>query len=84
MKCQVKTCTNTDLVYSGTDAFQLGIPTETFCYPCANTYNRIDTIVRSEKENTPLTPKQQAWIDSGPITVEALKMWLSLTSKEQS
>lgn len=35
MKC--KTCDSTELVYSGVDAFILGVPTETYCYPCANT-----------------------------------------------
>lgn len=41
-ECQVKDCTNTDLVYSGTDAFMLGgIPTEKFCYKCANIYAQI-------------------------------------------
>lgn len=33
MKC--KKCDSTDLVYSGTDAFVLGVPTETYCYDCA-------------------------------------------------
>ncbi len=31
-----KTCISTELVYSGIDAFLLGIPTETYCYTCAN------------------------------------------------
>lgn len=34
MKC--RGCDSTDLVYSGVDAFVLGIPTETYCYDCAN------------------------------------------------
>jgi hypothetical protein len=39
MKCQVKGCNNTDLVHSGTAAFILGgIPTERYCYTCANAY----------------------------------------------
>ena len=33
-KC--KNCESVELVYSGVDAFLLGVPTETFCYPCAN------------------------------------------------
>jgi hypothetical protein len=33
---QCKNCESVELVYSGTDAFLLGVPTETFCYPCAN------------------------------------------------
>lgn len=37
--CKVTNCENTELVYSGVDAFLLGIPTtETYCYSCANTY----------------------------------------------
>lgn len=81
MECQVDNCTSTELVYSGTAALLLGgIPTEKYCYAHANEYARIDIIARSEKEDTTLTPEQQAWIDSGPITVEALKLWLSLTN----
>ena len=38
-QCAIPTCSSTELVYSGTDAFMLGgIPTETYCYGCANTY----------------------------------------------
>lgn len=33
-KC--KSCESVELVYSGVDAFILGVPTETYCYPCAN------------------------------------------------
>jgi hypothetical protein len=29
-------CESVELVYSGVDAFILGVPTETYCYPCAN------------------------------------------------
>ena len=29
-------CESVDLVYSGIAAFILGVPTETYCYPCAN------------------------------------------------
>lgn len=39
--CKVINCESTELVYSGTDAFVLGIPTETYCYDCANAYNQI-------------------------------------------
>jgi len=42
--CKVINCENTDLVYSGIDAFMLGIPTETFCYSCANAYSQIDQL----------------------------------------
>ena len=35
MKCQY--CNTTDnLIYSGTDAFMLGVETEKTCYKCAN------------------------------------------------
>jgi hypothetical protein len=37
--CAVMNCENTNLVYSGVDAFMLGgIPTEKFCYVCATAY----------------------------------------------
>jgi hypothetical protein len=40
--CKVIHCENTDLVYSGTDALSLGgIPTETYCRPCAIAYTII-------------------------------------------
>lgn len=35
-KCQSFHCDSTELVYSGVDAFLLGVPTETWCYDCAN------------------------------------------------
>ena len=34
MKCLV--CESVEVVYSGVDAFLLGIPTEKYCYKCAN------------------------------------------------
>lgn len=41
-ECSVVHCKNTELVYSGIDALMLGgIPTETYCYDCANAYNQI-------------------------------------------
>jgi hypothetical protein len=33
---ECKSCDSTELVYSGVDAFILGVPSETYCYPCAN------------------------------------------------
>jgi hypothetical protein len=48
MKCSVMNCENTNLVYSGTDAFMLGgIPTEKFCYTCATAYLQISHSVES-------------------------------------
>lgn len=41
MKCKVINCESTELVYSGVDAFVLGIPTETYCYDCANAHYQI-------------------------------------------
>jgi hypothetical protein len=35
-KCINGTCENTQLVYSGVDAFLLGVETEKWCYTCAN------------------------------------------------
>lgn len=40
-ECKTRGCENTNLVYSGTDAFMLGIVTETFCYSCANAYAQV-------------------------------------------
>ena len=38
-ECKVPNCKNTELVYSGVAAFLLGgIPTEKYCYSCANAY----------------------------------------------
>ena len=34
--CKTDNCNSTELVYSGVDAFLLGVPTETYCYSCAN------------------------------------------------
>jgi hypothetical protein len=46
-ECAVKSCNNTQLVFSGTDAFQLGgIPTEKYCYPCANAYAQIALVMK--------------------------------------
>jgi hypothetical protein len=42
---ECKSCKSTDLVYSGVDAFILGVPTETFCYPCANQQAREKAII---------------------------------------
>lgn len=46
-ECQVIDCTNTELVYSGIAALMLGgIPTEKYCYSCANAYAQIDKAIR--------------------------------------
>jgi len=48
MECQVKGCTNTSIVFSGTDAFMLGgIPTEKYCYSCANAYAQIAEVMKA-------------------------------------
>lgn len=48
MKCKITTCENTNLVYSGIDALMLGgIPTETYCYSCANAYTQIDNDIQA-------------------------------------
>jgi hypothetical protein len=44
-ECKVVNCNSTELVYSGTDGFMLGVPTETYCYNCANAYNQISAYV---------------------------------------
>ena len=33
-------CESVELVYRGVDAFILGVPSETYCYPCANEIRR--------------------------------------------
>jgi hypothetical protein len=51
MKCKVINCESTELVYSGTDAFMLGITTETYCYNCANAYAQIDRVMSKVRED---------------------------------
>jgi hypothetical protein len=51
MKCQVINCESTELVYSGTDAFMLGINTETYCYKCANAYAQIDRVMSKVRQD---------------------------------
>ena len=48
--CKVINCESTELVYSGTDAFMLGINTETYCYRCANAYAQIDRAMTKVRE----------------------------------
>lgn len=46
-KCKTFNCESTELVYSGVDAFLLGgIPTETYCYKCANAYKQISDHIK--------------------------------------
>ena len=56
-QCEVPNCENTDLVYSGIAAFMLGgIPTEKYCYSCANAYavikERMDSTVKLMEAST--------------------------------
>jgi hypothetical protein len=37
---ECKSCDSVELVYSGVDAFILGVNTEEYCYPCANRIKR--------------------------------------------
>ena len=48
--CKVINCESTELVYSGTDAFMLGINTETYCYKCANAYAQIDRVMSKVRQ----------------------------------
>lgn len=49
--CKTYKCESTELVYSGVDAFMLGgIPTETYCYTCANAYNQISRDMEATRE----------------------------------
>lgn len=45
MKCIIRNCESEELVYSGTDAFMLGIPTEKVCYAHANIYAQVNNLV---------------------------------------
>jgi len=48
-ECAVRSCNSTELVFSGVDAFMLGgIPTEKYCYTCANTYVQIADSMKLE------------------------------------
>ncbi len=47
--CKTPKCDSFELVFSGTDAFMLGIPTEQICYDCANTYAQVSRIVDAWK-----------------------------------
>lgn len=44
-QCKVTDCESTALVYSGVDAFMLGVPTETVCYTHANQYSLVSEVV---------------------------------------
>ena len=48
--CQVINCESAELVYSGTDAFMLGITTEAYCYKCANAYAQIDRVMSKVRQ----------------------------------
>lgn len=49
--CKTYKCESTELVYSGVDAFMLGgIPTETYCYTCANAFNQISRDMETLRE----------------------------------
>ena len=49
--CKVINCESTELVYSGTDAFMLGITTEEYCYKCANAYAQIDRVMSKVRQD---------------------------------
>jgi hypothetical protein len=44
MNCIIRNCDSTELVYSGIDAFMLGIPTEKVCYAHANIYAQVNSV----------------------------------------
>ena len=48
MKCQI--CNSDEIVWSGTDAFVLGVPTEKVCYSCANTYAQVKEVIGKGQE----------------------------------
>jgi hypothetical protein len=47
MECIIRDCQSTELVYSGTDAFMLGVPTEKVCYAHANIYAQVSNLVHA-------------------------------------
>jgi len=60
-ECAVIHCTNTNLVYSGTDALQLGgIPTEKYCRPCAIAYTVIKEAMKPQLPPTAVSPNSTA------------------------
>ena len=46
MMCRV--CNDNEVIYSGVDAFALGVVTEKVCYNCANVYSQVKNIVEKE------------------------------------
>ena len=47
-ECAIVSCNNTNIVYSGSDAFILGgVPTELYCYTCAAAYMQISNHMAS-------------------------------------
>ena len=48
MKCKV--CDSDKVIYSGIDAFCLGVVTEKVCYSCANIYAKVKEIMQAEVE----------------------------------
>jgi hypothetical protein len=51
--CKYDNCNSTELVYSGVDAFLLGVPTETYCYTCANHMAQLNKI-NEASDNSPV------------------------------
>jgi hypothetical protein len=41
-ECMIDDCNSTELVYSGVDAFLLGVPTEKICYDHANAHAKME------------------------------------------
>jgi hypothetical protein len=50
MKCIVRGCEDTELVYSGVDCMVLGVPSEKVCYPHANSYAQVSVVVLEQIE----------------------------------
>lgn len=46
MKCKV--CGTNEVIYSGVDAFMLGVPTEKVCYSCAGIYASVKELNSEE------------------------------------
>lgn len=37
-----------------------------------------------QHKHSPVTPEQQAWLESGPIKEDTLALWLSISNKEDT
>ena len=43
-----KICNSQEVIYSGIDAFCLGVPVGVICYACANTSYKVERLLKEE------------------------------------